>query len=110
MAQGVNRIAREYLAGADLARLAPPGFNPTATHYLIVEAVSWTLALRQRLLAAVVPPAYASRLLKTERAAQARGVVPYLPRGMAAVDDDGHDWVDLARPWRMGPGGGIGSG
>jgi hypothetical protein len=32
-------------------------------------------------------------------------MVPYLPRGMAAVDDDGHDWVELARPWRMGPGG-----
>jgi hypothetical protein len=105
MAQGINLIAQERLAGADVARLAPVGFNPTATHYLILEAVSWTAALRRRLMA-VVPRAYAPGLAKAERAPRGRGAVPYLPRDMvAASDNDGHDWRELARPWRMGPGG-----
>ena len=45
MARCVNRIALQRLMGQDLARLAPPGFNPTLANALVLQAVSWTAAL-----------------------------------------------------------------
>src|SRR5271167_572303 len=72
MARCVNRIARYRLAGEDLARLAPVGFNPTSTNALVVEDVGWTAALRERLRALAGPPAFAPGLPREERAPQAR--------------------------------------
>jgi hypothetical protein len=94
--------------GEELARLGPAGFNPTATNALVVEAVGWTAALRERLLALAGRPmlAFAPGLPKAERAPQARGAAPYLTEITYEVSaDDWHDWPALARPWRMGPGG-----
>jgi len=108
MARGINRIARQRLAGEDLERLAPAGFNPTSTNALVVEAVGWTAALRERLLALAGRPmlAFAPGLPKAERAPQARGAAPYLTEITYEVSaDDHHDWPELARPLRIGPGG-----
>ena len=106
MARGINRIARQRMEGQDLSRLAPAGFNPTSTNALVVEAVSWTAALRERLRALVVRPAFAPGLPKAERAPQARGAAPYLTEITYEVSaDDHHDWPELARPLRIGPGG-----
>ena len=112
MARGINRIARQRLEGQDLARLAPAGFNPTATNALVVEAVGWTAALRERLLALAGRPmlAFAPGLPKEEqavRARQARSIVTFelTEETAQAIAGEWHDWFDLARPWRMGPGG-----
>jgi hypothetical protein len=113
MARGVNRIARHRLAGGDLSRLAPPGFNPTFANALIVQAVGWTAALRERLRAVAVPPAFVPappqpqpEPLKPERGPRARGAAFCLPESTwEPAEDDWHDWRDLARPWRIGPSG-----
>ncbi len=113
MARGVNRIARHRLAGGDLTRLAPPGFNPTFANALIVQAVGWTAALRERLRAVAVPPAFVPappqaqpEPLKPERAPRARGAAFCLPESTwEPAEDDWHDWRELARPLRIGPSG-----
>ncbi len=111
MARGVNRIARHHMAGEDLSRLAPPGFNPTFANALIVQAVGWTAALRERLRAVAVPPAFVPAAPqaqpeppKPERGPRARGAAFYLPEGTwEPAENDWHDWRELARPWRIGP-------
>ncbi len=108
MARRINRIARQRMAGEDLARLAPAGFNPTATNFLVVEAVSWTAALRERLLALAGPRALAPGLPREERAPRGRAgaTADLLTDCVAEVaEDPWHNWRELARPWRMGPGG-----
>ena len=110
MARGINRIAQQRLAGQDLVRLAPAGFNPTATNALVVEAVGWTAALRERLRALAVRPAFAPGLPKAEqavRARQARSIVTFelTEETAQAIAGEWHDWFDLARPWRMGSNG-----
>jgi hypothetical protein len=114
MARGINRIARQRLEGQDLARMAPAGFNATATSGLIVQAVAWTAALRERLLALAGRPSFVpragsragSRAPKGQGAPRGRGAGSYLPETVPeAVAGDWHDWRELARPWRMGSGG-----
>jgi len=106
MARGVNRIARHRLMGQDLSQLAPPGFNPTLANALILQAVSWTAALRERLRALAVPPSFVPDAPKSERGPRERGGAFSLPAGRPApTDDDWHDWRELARPWRIGPSG-----
>jgi hypothetical protein len=106
MARGVNRIARHRLAGEDLSRLAPPGFNPTFANALIVQAVGWTAALRERLRAVVVPPEFVTEPPQAERGPRARGAAFRLPEGTwEPAEDDWHDWRELARPLRIGPSG-----
>ena len=87
--------------------MAPAGFNPTLTNALVVKAVGWTAALRERLLALAGPRALVPGLPMLERAPQARGAAAgLLPEDAAeAAEGDWHDWAELARPWRMGPGG-----
>ena len=109
MARRINRAAQRRLMGEELARLGPAGFNPTATNALVVEAVGWTAALRQRLLD-VVRPRLAPGLPKeeqAERAPQARGrvVIEVTEATAAAIAGEWHDWFDLARPLRIGPNG-----
>ncbi len=111
MARGINRIARQRLEGQDLARMAPAGFNATATNGLIVQAVAWTAALRERLLAlagrpSFVPKSSGSRAPKGQGAPRGRGTDSYLPEAVPEpTEGDWHDWRELARPWRMGSGG-----
>jgi hypothetical protein len=114
MARRVNRIARHRLAGGDPARLAPAGCNPTLANALVVQAVSWTAALRARLSGAAAEPAMVPGLPRLEpiphtpgRAAEPRADAPAAPMEAqaGAAEDDWHDWRALARPWRMGPGG-----
>jgi hypothetical protein len=111
MARGINRIARQKLEGQDLARMAPAGFNATATNGLIVQAVAWTAALRERLLALAGRPSFVarssgSRAPKGQGAPRGRGTGSYLPEVVPEqAEGDWHDWRELARPWRMGPSG-----
>jgi hypothetical protein len=111
MARGINRIARQKLEGQDLARMAPAGFNATATNGLIVQAVAWTAALRERLLAlagrpSFVPRSSGSRAPRGQGAPRGRGAGSYLPETVPEpTEGDWHDWRELARPWRMGSGG-----
>jgi hypothetical protein len=109
LAACINRIARQRLEGQDIRRMAPPGFSATATHALVVQAVAWTLALRERLLAlyAVRPAlAVAASAPRTERAPRGHGADHYLPNELPnPTEDDWHDWWDLAKPLRIGPGG-----
>jgi hypothetical protein len=111
MARGINRIARQRLEGQDLARMAPAGFNATATNGLIVQAVAWTAALRERLLVLAGRPSFVSRSSgsrapKGQGAPRGRGAGSYLPETVPEhVAGDWHDWLELARPWRMGPSG-----
>ncbi len=110
MARGINRIARQKLEGQDLARMAPPGFNATATNGLIVQAVAWTAALRERLLAMAGRPSFVSssrpRSPRGKGAPRGRGTDSYLPEAVPEpTEGDWHDWRELARPWRMGPSG-----
>jgi hypothetical protein len=107
-ARCVSGIARERLTGTDLARLAPAGFSATATHYLVVEAVSWTAALRQRLRALadrrLLP--IAAGLPQPDRAPRGRGAAWFLPAASPeAAADPWNDWRELAKPLRIGPGG-----
>jgi hypothetical protein len=114
MARGINRIARQRLEGQDLARMAPAGFNATATSGLIVQAVAWTAALRERLLALAGRPSFVprsgsrsgTRSPKGQGAPRGRGTSSYLPETVPEpTEGDWHDWRELARPWRMGPSG-----
>jgi hypothetical protein len=110
MARGINRIARQRLEGQDLARMAPAGFNATATNGLIVQAVAWTAALRERLLALAGRPSFVSRSGSRSPRGQGtprgRGAGSYLPEAVAEqAEGDWHDWRELARPWRMGSSG-----
>jgi hypothetical protein len=111
MARGINRIARQRLEGQDLARMAPAGFNATATNGLIVQAVAWTAALRERLLVLAGRPSFVSRSSgsrapKGQGAPRGRGAGSYLPETVPEhVAGDWHDWLELAKPWRMGPSG-----
>jgi hypothetical protein len=109
-ARRVNGIARERLRGADVAQLAPAGFNATATHYLIVEALAWTAALRQRLRdgLAVVQLPMAAGLPRPDWTPQRRAVATasLLPAACPeAAADPWHDWRELAKPLRIGAGG-----
>jgi hypothetical protein len=107
-ARCVSGIEREHLTGVELARLAPAGFNATSTHYLVVEAVSWTAALRQRLRAQVDRRmlAIAAGLPKVTRARQGRSAASFLPEASPeAAADPWNDWLDLAKPLRLGLGG-----
>jgi hypothetical protein len=111
MARGINRIARQKLDGQDLARMAPQGFNPTWTNGLVVQAVAWSAALRERLLALAGRPSFVSsssgpRSPKGQGAPRGRGTGSYLPETVPEPEaGDWHDWRELARPWRMGPSG-----
>jgi hypothetical protein len=111
MARGINRIARQRLEGQDLARMAPPGFNATATNGLIVQAVAWTAALRERLLVlagrpSFVPRSSGSRSPKGRGEPRGRGAGSYLPEAVPEpTEGDWHDWRELARAWRIGPSG-----
>jgi len=108
MARCVNRIARRRLEGQDLALMAPAGFNATLTNSLVVQAVAWTAALRERLLALAGRPSFvpASGSSRGHGAPRGRGTGSYLPEAVAeAAEGDWHDWQELARPWRMGPSG-----
>jgi hypothetical protein len=111
MARGINRIARQKLEGQDLARMAPQGFNATRTNGLVVQAVAWTAALRERLLAVAgrpsfVPKSSGSRAPKGQGAPRGRGTGSYLAEAVPEpTEGDWHDWLELARPWRMGPSG-----
>jgi hypothetical protein len=108
MAGRINLIARQRLEGQHLARMAPAGFNPTATHWLVVEAVAWMAALRER-LRAVAPPAFVPRPAapKPGRAPQGRGAADYLPAEIPNPTEDDwlHNWHELAKPLRIGPAG-----
>jgi hypothetical protein len=111
MARGINRIARQRLDGQDLARMAPQGFNATWTNGLVVQAVAWSAALRERLLAVAGRPSFVarssgSRSPKGQGAPRGRKAASCLPDAVPEpTEHDWHDWRELARPWRMGPGG-----
>jgi hypothetical protein len=91
--------------------MAPAGFNATATNGLIVQAVAWTAALRERLLVlagrpSFVPRSSGSRAPRGQGAPRGRGASSYLPEAVPEpVAGDWHDWRELARPWRMGSSG-----
>jgi hypothetical protein len=107
MARRINRIARQRLEGQPLSQLAPAGFNATLTNALVGQGVAWTAALRERLRGAVwsgFVPAIAR--LKSERAPQGRGAAFYLPKQVPnPTEADWHNWYELAKPLRIGPGG-----
>ncbi len=112
MARHVRRIAREHLSGQDLAQLAPAGFDAFRTDARIGEAVAWTAALRERLRARAVPPAFAPELPKNqqsevERAPRGRGtpVTIEVDAGPEWTEGKLRAWIGLARPWRLGPDG-----
>jgi hypothetical protein len=111
MARGINRIARQRLDGQDLARMAPQGFNATWTNGLVVQAVAWSAALRERLLAVAGRPSFVSRSSgsrapKGQGAPRGRKTASFRPDAVPEpTEGDWHDWRELARPWRMGPGG-----
>ncbi len=111
MARGINRIARQKLEGQDLARMAPQGFNATWTNGVVVQAVAWSAALRERLLAVAGRPSFVSsssgpRARKGQGEPRGRGTGSYLPETVPEPEaGDWHDWRELARPWRMGPSG-----
>ncbi len=106
MARGINLIARQRLAGQALSRLGPAGFNPTLASALVVQAVAWTAALRERLLVMAVRPPFTPGLAKAQRGPQSRGAPFCPPENLAEpTPEDWHNWQELARPWRMGPGG-----
>ncbi len=103
----INLIARQRLEGQPLSRLGPAGFNPTAVNALAVEAVGWTAALRER-LQAVVPPTFRFRTKPSleEPTPPGRGVAHFLPKEVPnPTEDDWHVWRELAKPFRLGPGG-----
>jgi hypothetical protein len=108
VARCINRIARQRLEGQDLRLLAPAGFRAPLTNSLIVQAVAWTAALRER-LRAVVAPAFvpATGVPKADRAPQGRGAAHYLPKAVPNPTEDDwlHDWRELAKPLRIGPAG-----
>jgi hypothetical protein len=106
VARGISRIARQRLDGQDIRKMAPPGFSATHTHALVVQAVAWTAALRERLLAlATVRPAFtvAAGRSQAARTPQGHGAAHFLPRAVPNPTED--DWHDLAKPLRIGPGG-----
>jgi hypothetical protein len=106
MARGVNLIARQRLAGQDLSLLGPAGFNPTLASALVVQAVAWTAALRERLMVMAVRPPFTRGLPRPDRAPQGRSAPFCPPENLAEpTAQDWHNWQELARPWRMGPGG-----
>jgi hypothetical protein len=111
MARGINRIARQKLDGQDLARMAPQGFNATWTNGLVVQAVAWSAALRERLLVLAGRPSFVARSAgprapKGQGSPRGRGTGSYLPEAVPEPEaGDWHDWRELARSWRMGPGG-----
>jgi hypothetical protein len=107
MGRHINLIARQRLDGQPLRLLAPPGFNPTAVHALVLEAVAWTAALRERLLAVMPPPRFVGGSGKGERSAKGRGVAYYLPKAVPnpMPEDEGHNWHELAKPIRVDAGG-----
>jgi hypothetical protein len=106
MARGVNLIARQRLAGQDLSLLGPAGFNPTLASALVVQAVAWTAALRERLLVMAVRPPFTRGLPRPDRPPQGRSARFCPPENLAEpTAQDWHNWQELARPWRMGPGG-----
>jgi hypothetical protein len=103
----INLIARQRLEGQPLSRLGPAGFNPTAVNALAVEAVGWTAALRER-LQAVVPPTFRFRTKPSleEPTPPGRGAAHFLPKEVPnPTEDDWHVWRELAKPFRLGPGG-----
>ncbi len=106
MARGINLIARQRLAGQDLSLLGPAGFNPTLASALVVQAVAWTAALRERLMVMAVRPPFTRGLPRPDRVPQGRGARFSPPENLAEpTAADWHNWQELARPWRMGPGG-----
>ncbi len=107
MGRHINLIARQRLDGQPLRLLAPPGFNPTAVHALVLEAVAWTAALRERLLAVMPPPRFVGGSGKGERSPKGRGVAYYLPKQVPnpMPEDEGHNWHELAKPIRVDAGG-----
>jgi hypothetical protein len=106
MARGINLIARQRLAGQDLSLLGPAGFNPTLASALVVQAVAWTAALRERLMVMAVRPPFTRGLPRPDRAPQGRSAPFCPPENLAEpTAQDWHNWQELARPWRMGPGG-----
>jgi hypothetical protein len=107
LARGIGLIARQRLHGQDIRRMAPPGFSATHAHFLVVQAVAWTAALRERLLGLpAVRPSFtvATGLPKAQRAPQGHGAAHYLPDAVPnPTEDDWHDWRELAKPVRIGP-------
>jgi hypothetical protein len=80
MARGVNLIARQRLAGQ--------------------------AALRERLMVMAVRPPFTRGLPRPDRAPQGRSAPFCPPENLAEpTAQDWHNWQELARPWRMGPGG-----
>jgi hypothetical protein len=106
MARRVTWIAQQKLMGEDLSRLAPAGFDATATHHLVLAAAAWTAALRARLRAQqagqpvgpLVPP-----VPKSPRAPHGRGRPQLVTVMYGQAPGDPHDWPALAKPWRIGP-------
>jgi hypothetical protein len=110
MARGVSRIARQRLHGVDLSKLGPAGFNPTLANGLVGDAMAWTAALRERLLAVVRPALVPDphKATRTERAPQARGqtLKDLLPACVPnPTEADWHNYRDLAEPVRVGQNG-----
>jgi len=106
MARHVNRIAPQRLDGQPLARLGPAGFNVTYAHALVGLAVAWTAALRERVLAVAGRPSFTPDMPKAERRPRGRSAADYLPDELPEpTADDWHNFWDLAKPVRMGPGG-----
>jgi len=105
--RGISRIAQQRLHGQDIRRMAPARFSATHTHYLVVQAMAWTAALRERLLA--LPAVRASFTAGTarpnpQRGPQGRGAAHYLPQAVPnPTEADWHDWRELAKPVRIGP-------
>jgi hypothetical protein len=111
MARQLNRVARQRLEGVELERLAPAGFNPTYVEALILQAIAWTAALRERLLARsgparVVPGVPKDRPIDGPRPKQARARVYAFAEGVVRDRSvDWHNWPELAKTWRIGPSG-----
>ncbi len=114
MARHMKRIVREHLAGQDLAQLTPAGFDAFQTDARIAKAVAWTAALRERLRAGLLPPAFAPAMPK-ERLGEDEAMAVRTPRGrgvMRTIEVEVRPewtegvmraWIELARPWRLGP-------
>ncbi len=110
MARGVNRIARQRLHGVDLSKLGPAGFNLTLANALVSDAMAWTAALRERLLAVVRPALVPDphKPVRAERAPQARGqtLKDLLPACVPnPTEADWHNYRNLAEPVRVGQNG-----
>ncbi len=108
LARGIGRIARQRLHGQDIRKMAPPGFSAMRAHLLVVQALAWTAALRERLLTLpAVRPSFVAATggPRAARGPQGHGASHYLPDAVPnPTEDDWHDdWCELAKPVRIGP-------